>query len=35
VAEGVEFDLAGRIDLGHYRHHPESFDPEFKPGGRP
>lgn len=27
VAEGVEFDLEGRIDLGHYRHHPEPFDP--------
>ncbi len=25
-AEGVEFDLEGRVDLGRYRHHPSPAD---------
>lgn len=30
AAEGVEFSLEGRIDLGRYRHHPEPSNPNWE-----
>ncbi len=32
--EGVEFDAAGRLDLGRYRHRPEALEPAFPSGPR-
>ncbi len=32
--EGVEFDAAGRLDLGRYRHRPEALEPAVPTGPR-